>query len=58
VKGSSLEAMFSGRHDIENKDGHVHLDRNPSSFKMLLEYMDNNFRTPEFVTIVEKIAFE
>jgi hypothetical protein len=46
--------MFSGRHDVENKDGNVILNRNPSIFKLVVEYLHNDMRAPEFVSSAQK----
>ena len=57
VEGSSLEAMFSGRHDVENKDGLVHLNRDPAIFQLVVDYL-HDFKAPDFISIVQKEAFE
>ena len=36
VPESALEAMFSGRHEIQKKNGIVHLDRDPEAFSLLI----------------------
>jgi hypothetical protein len=58
VEGSSLEAMFSGRHNIENKDGHVHLNRDPAVFKLIIIYLLNDLHPPKLDTNEEKKAFD
>ena len=42
VDGSSLEAMFSGRHEIEMIDGNPYLNRDPEIFKLMLSQLRNN----------------
>ena len=40
VPGSMLEAMFSGRHAVEeDEDGRVFIDRDGATFKLVLEYL-------------------
>ena len=40
VPGSMLEAMFSGRHAVEeDEDGRVFIDRDGAAFKLVLEYL-------------------
>ena len=41
VKGSALDACFSGRHPLVEKDGRVFLDRNPKQFEMMITYLRN-----------------
>ena len=40
---SVFEAMFSGRHVINKKDGKIFLDRDPEIFALLISYMRNDF---------------
>ena len=42
VEGSSLEAMFSGRHDLEKINGNPYLDRDPVIFNLVLSHLLNN----------------
>lgn len=42
VKGSALEAMFSGRHKLQNMDDKVFIDRNPFSFNLMIDYIRNH----------------
>ena len=43
VKGSSLEAMFSGRHHIKMlADGNPYLNRDADTFKLLISYLRND----------------
>lgn len=42
VPGSSLEAMFSGRHTLHKKDDKVFVDRNPFAFNMMLDFIRNS----------------
>ena len=41
-EGTSLEAMFSGRHEIKTIDGNPYLNRDPEIFKLLLSYLRGN----------------
>jgi hypothetical protein len=48
VPGSMLEAMFSGRHAVEEDDeGRVFIDRDGSAFKLVLEFL----RSPATFTL-------
>lgn len=47
VEGSSLEAMFSGRHDIEDEDGLVHFNRDPDIFKLVIDFLASD-KYPDF----------
>ena len=42
VKGSGLEAFFSGRHELEMVDQNPYLNRDPDTFKLLLQYLRND----------------
>ena len=42
VKDSVMEAMFSGRHPVKEVDGMMFLDKNPETFKHVLEYLRCN----------------
>ena len=39
VKDSAMEAMFSGRHYVEEKDGAVVLDKDPTILKHILSLL-------------------
>jgi hypothetical protein len=41
-EGSSLEAFFSGRHEVTKVDNHIYLDRDPEIFRLLLAYIGND----------------
>ena len=41
VPDSALEAMFSGRHTINYKDGKVFIDRDPEPFEQVITYLRN-----------------
>lgn len=42
VKDSALHALVSGRHEIQtDKDGNYFIDRDPLSFKLMLNYLRN-----------------
>lgn len=40
--GSSLQAMFSGRHSLNKIDGKIFMDRDPDVFRLLISYLRNN----------------
>ena len=44
VQGSALEAMFSGRHEVQTINGRVFIDRDPHPFKMMIEFIRNQGR--------------
>ena len=44
VPGSTLDAMFSGRHQLKKEDGKVFIDRNPDVFRMMIDFLRNNQR--------------
>ena len=41
-EGSSLEAMFSERHNLERIDGNPYLNRDPDIFKLMLSQLRSN----------------
>ena len=41
IQNSSLEAMFSGRHDVKKVNGKIFVDRDPEVFKLLIQYLRN-----------------
>ena len=59
VKGSLLEQMFNGSHDISVKqDGKVFLDRDGETFLSLVNYLRNNRQVfPKFVSKDEEQMF-
>ena len=42
IEGSSLQAMFSGRHSLNRVDGKIFVDRDPDVFRLLISYLRNN----------------
>ena len=42
VKGSNLEAMFSGRHNLVEIDGNPFIDRDADIFKLVITYLRND----------------
>lgn len=43
VQGSALEAMFSGRHQLQKTDeGRIFVDRNPVAFNLMLDFIRNS----------------
>ena len=44
VQGSALEAMFSGRHALPKIDGKIFVDRDPTIFRCIINYLSNNLR--------------
>ena len=55
VKGSALEAMFSGRHALPLYEGKVFVDRDPQVFNLLINYLRNNLKVP---TQLDKLTSE
>jgi hypothetical protein len=41
IKGSALEALFSGRHVLSTKNDRVFIDRNPFAFNLMIDYLRN-----------------
>ena len=39
IKPSTLEEMFSGRHELKKFNGKVFIDRNPKIFRYVLDYL-------------------
>ena len=48
VQGSSLEAMFSGRHELPLVDGKIFVERNPKMFEHLIQYLINGCQWVDF----------
>ena len=46
LKDSALEALFSGRHSREEKDGLLFIDRDPEVFKKLIKFLKSDKLTP------------
>ena len=44
VKGSVMEAMFSGRHPVKEVDGMVFLKKDAETFKYVLSYLTNELK--------------
>ena len=44
VKGSALEAMFSGRHHLQKTEdeARIFIDRNPIAFNLMLDFIRNS----------------
>jgi len=42
VKGSALEAMFSGRHELPKLKDKIFLDRNPIAFNLMIDFIRNS----------------
>jgi hypothetical protein len=42
IPGSALEAMFSGRHQLQMIDDKVFIDRNPFSFSLMIDFIRNS----------------
>ena len=41
IPNSSLEAMFSGRHELKKVDDKIFVDRDPEVFNLLIQYLRN-----------------
>ena len=46
IPDTPLEAMFSGRHLLEEKDGLMLVDRDPTAFKFLIGFLKNRKKIP------------
>ena len=58
VEGSSLEAMFSGRHSLELKDGNPYINRDAEIFNLLLSYLRNDMMKIKIQDPVKKQLFD
>ena len=58
MPGSSLEAMFSGRHMILQENGQVMVDRDPKAFKWLIYYLEYKDRMPMIENKFDREMFE
>lgn len=54
VKGSSMEAMFNGKHTLTKRDKVVFLDRDPDVFVMVVSYLRNGLIYPPIEDFVLK----
>ena len=52
VKGSSMEAMFSGRHSVKKVKDTIFVDRDADVFSMVISYLRNGLKYP---TIDDKV---
>ena len=52
VKGSKLEAMFSGRHPVEMFDGKYFIDRDLEGFMLVVDFLRND---ENFVLLKDEI---
>ena len=59
VKGSALEAMFSGRHTLKvTNDGAIFIDRDADVFQIIIGYLRNGCRVPPIRDEFLKERFE
>ena len=58
VKGSNLEAMFSGRHNLEEIDGNAFIDRDADIFKHVITYLRNDRMDLEIQDPFQKKLFD
>ena len=58
VKDSAMEAMFSGRHYVEQVDGAVFIDKDPEIFKLVLAYLKENKWPPKSLKKLVEIELE
>ena len=58
AKGSSLEAMFSGRHELLRRDGKIFIDRDPEMFKLLVQFLRNDRKFVELDSKHENELFK
>jgi hypothetical protein len=57
-KGSNLELMFSGMHELKKIEGEVFLDRDGKTFLNLVNYLRNNREVfPDFMDRNDEIHF-
>lgn len=42
AQGSALEALFSGRHQLQKKNDKIFIDRNPQAFNLMLDFIRNS----------------
>lgn len=47
VRGSALEAMFSGRHTLKEIDGRIFIDRDSDVFSMVISFLRNGLDYPQ-----------
>ena len=47
VPDTSLEAMFSGRHSLQETDEVITIERNPEPFEYLIQYLENGKQLPD-----------
>lgn len=57
VKSSKLEAVLSGRHEVQTVKGRVFINRNPQIFTQVLDYIGNELKRPKFRDIYEEDLF-
>ena len=48
VRGSDLEILLSGRHQVEQTNGKIKIMRNPKYFEMVIDYVSNDLSYPDF----------
>lgn len=60
VPGSSLQAMFSGRHPLKKKpgSGRVFIDRDAEPFRLLLTYLRSGLKIPQIKDDYTRELFE
>jgi len=42
VPESKLARMFSGKYKVDNVDGRAYIDRDPTVFKHMLDFLEND----------------
>ena len=53
-----MEAMFSGRHPVQEIDGIIYLDRNPDIFKYVIQYLRGDKVLPSCIDKDTKMYVE
>ena len=57
-EGSSLAAMFSGKHELELVDNNPYINRDPEIFKLLLTFLRNDMQDLKIDDPFQKQLFD
>ena len=58
IPGSSLEAFFSGRHDLAKIEGKIFIDRDPKMFEYLIQYLRDDCKWYDLESKTENARFK